>query len=147
MIARLLEAGLGIWLMAAPAVLAYGPPAAHSDRIAGPLIASLGIIAAWRIARPLRHLNLLIGAWLVLAPLVVGFGGAAAADSVAVGLAVAALSRFGGGAHDGAFGGGWSSLWPPSHAAGEQQRRVFESKPETGADSGSETGDGITRNV
>ena len=111
MIARIAEAALGIWLIFAPAVLGYGPPAAHSDRIFGPLIAAVAIIALWEIARSLRHLNLLFGLWLIAAPLVLGFGGVAAIDSIVVGLAVAALSRAEG-RIESSFGGGWSSLWP-----------------------------------
>ncbi|HEX7002808.1 MAG TPA: SPW repeat protein [Trueperaceae bacterium] len=124
MIARLFEAVLGIWLMVAPAVLGYGSVAATSDRIAGPLIASVAIVAAWEIARPLRHLNLLLGLWLLAAPVVLGFGGAAAVDSVLVGIAVAALSRWRGRVES-RFGGGWSVLWPPSWARGEEQRELF----------------------
>jgi hypothetical protein len=125
MAARLLEAVLGVWLMLAPALFEYGPPAAHDDRIVGPLVASVGLIAAWEIARPLRFVNLLLGAWLVIAPLVLGFGGAASANSVAAGLAVATLSLFGGRSRA-RFGGGWGSLWPPLRAAGKAQRAVFE---------------------
>lgn len=129
--ARLLEALLGIWLMFAPAVLGYGPPAASSDRIVGPLIASIGIVAAWEVARPARHLNLLAGLWLVAAPLVLGFGAAAALDSVLVGIALVALSRWRGRVES-SFGGGWSSLWPPGHAEGEEQRKVFTEGPVDG---------------
>lgn len=132
MFARILEAALGVWLIIAPAVLGHGPPAAHSDRIAGPLIASLAIIALWEVARPLRHLNLLFGFWLIAAPLVVGFGGVAAVDSIVVGVAVAALSRFEG-RIESSFGGGWSSLWPPGRAAGELQRDVYEAQADSPA--------------
>ena len=111
--------------MFAPAVLGYGAPGAISDRIAGPLIASVAIVAAWEVARPLRHLNLVAALWLVVAPLVLGFGGAAAVDSVAVGLAVAVLSRWKGQVESD-FGGGWSSLWPPGRVRGEKQSRVFQ---------------------
>lgn len=133
--ARILEAALGVWLMIAPAILGYGPPAAFSDRIAGPLIASLAIVAAWEVARPFRHLNLIAGLWLVAAPLVVGFGGAAALDSVVVGLAVAALSRWKGRVES-RFGGGWSSLWPPGSAAGELQRDLYEADLDSAHDEG-----------
>jgi hypothetical protein len=109
-IARLLEAALGVWLMVAPTVLGYGPPAAHDDRIVGPLIAAVGIIAAWEIARPLRHVNLLAGAWLVLAPWLLGFPADATLNSLAVGIAVVVLSRIRGRVSD-SFGGGWSALW------------------------------------
>lgn len=125
MTARILEAVLGVWLMLAPAILAYGPPCAMSDRIAGPVIASVAIIAAWEVARPLRHLNLLAGVWLVAAPLVLGFGGVAAIDSVIVGLAVAALSLWKGRVGS-RFGGGWASLWPIGRVRGEEQREVFD---------------------
>ncbi len=103
--ARWLSAALGVWLMAAPAVIGYSGAADTSDRIAGPLIASVSICAAWAVLAGLRWLNLGFASWLVLAPWVLRSPVDAAINSVAVGLALAALSlpplrsprRFGGG--------------------------------------------------
>lgn len=108
--ARLLNAALGIWLMAAPAVLGYGGPAANVDRIVGPVAASFAIIAIWEATRPVRHVNLLLGAWLLLAPWVLGYPTTATVNSLVVGAALIALSRVRGKVED-RFGGGWSRVW------------------------------------
>lgn len=108
--ARFLNAGLGVWLMAAPAVLGYGAPAATNDRIVGPLIASAAVIAMAGATRPVRRANTAFGAWLLVAPWLLGFGGPAMISSLLVGVAVIALSLVRGEVKD-TFGGGWSSLW------------------------------------
>ena len=51
--------------MASPAVLDYADPARANDRIIGPLVASMAIIAIWDITRPLRWVNVILGAWLL----------------------------------------------------------------------------------
>lgn len=106
----ILSAAIGLWLMAAPAVLGYGDPAATSDRIAGPVAATFGIIAIWDVVRPMLRLNLPFGAWLVLAPWALGFGLAATVNSLACGVLLAALSLVPM-ETSGRYGGGWSSLW------------------------------------
>lgn len=63
MIAPLVNVALGLWLMAAPAVLAYGGAAATSDRIAGPIIASIAAVAVWDATRVVGRANALLGAW------------------------------------------------------------------------------------
>jgi fatty-acid desaturase len=104
---------LGLWLMAAPAVLGYGRPESTSDRILGPIIASLAAVAIWEVARELRWLNLLFSIWLVLAPLVFSFESTAMVNSMAVGLAIAGLSLVRGKLSED-YGGGWSMLWRTS---------------------------------
>jgi hypothetical protein len=112
---------LGIWMMAAPAVLGYGGPLATSDRIAGPLAASFAIVALWDVVRALRWVDAPIGIWMILAPLVLGFGGPAAVNGVVVGVIVATLSLVPGRTKE-EFGGGWKSLASPGthrESAGE----------------------------
>jgi hypothetical protein len=60
----LLSAALGVWLMAAPAVLGVSGPAAHSNHLAGALVATWGVIAFGEVARPARLLNILMGIWI-----------------------------------------------------------------------------------
>lgn len=108
--ARIIVALLGVWLMAAPAVLGYAGAAATSDRIAGPIAASIAIIAMSHVMRPLRRVNTLIGVWVALAPLILDHGGPATVNAVVVGAAIVALSLFGPDYED-EFAGGWSSLW------------------------------------
>ena len=91
--APLVAAVLGIWLMCAPAVLDYrGLPADH-DHIAGPLIATFALVAAFEITRSLRWCNVVIGAWLLIAPWLLGYSeGNTQWNSVATGAAIVAVS-------------------------------------------------------
>ena len=108
--ARAVSVAVGIWLMAAPAVLRYsGTFAADHDRVVGPVLASFACIAMWEITRPLRRVNTLVGAWLLAAPWVLGFPPAATANSMAAGAVVVGLSLVRGKlTHD--YAGGWRSL-------------------------------------
>lgn len=109
--AQLINAALGIWLMVAPAVLVYGPPAQTNDRVVGPVIATFAIVACWEATRPVRQWNLPLGAWLLVAPWLFGYAETQAIlNSLAVGALVIgfALVR---GTVKGRYGGGWSALW------------------------------------
>lgn len=109
MIAQALAAALGVWVLVSPGVLDLGDGASTSCWIAGPIVASIGYIAAWSIARGLRYLNAPFGLWLAVSPLVLGFGGAGAASCVLAGLAILGLalapSRV-----EARYGGGWRSV-------------------------------------
>lgn len=107
-LAQLALAACGVWLMAAPAVLDYGDPAATSDRIAGPILVSIGGIAVMAATRGLRWATLPVSFWLLVAPWIIGFPIEAALNSVVVALVAAALSQVGG--ERGRFGGGWRVL-------------------------------------
>lgn len=109
--AHVITAAIGIWLMAAPAVLGFvGTPAEYSYRIAGPLIATFSICAWWQVLRGLRRVNTPAGVWLALAPLFVDHTLWAAVTSVACGIAVALLSLVEGERTE-RYGGGWTVLW------------------------------------
>lgn len=105
-----LSAALGLWLMAAPAILGYAGTDADVHRIVGPVVASLAFVAMWDHVRPLRWANLSLAAALLVAPLVFDFAAVAIANGVAVAVALAALA-FVRGDIEGEFGGGWSALW------------------------------------
>lgn len=107
---QIASAALGVWLLASPAVLAYGAPASNVSWIVGPIAASFAFIAAFEIGRPLRWLNVPLGAALVVAPAALDYDAAAFANSVAVGLALVALALATRPSGD-AYGGGWSSLF------------------------------------
>ena len=105
-----LSALLGIWLMAAPAVLGYGGLAENNDHIVGPLVASFGITAWWQITRGLRWMNVLLGAWLLVSPWVLRYDQAAPLiNSLLAGALIAGLSLIQGKLSK-PFGGGWRVL-------------------------------------
>ena len=110
---RLINIALGIWLIAAPAVLGYAAPAAINDRIVGPLIAVFACVAIWQATRSLRWLNAPLGMWLMLAPLILEYPRGALLNSILVGIAVAAVAMVRGNlVHR--FGGGWPAIWKSS---------------------------------
>ncbi len=108
--ARILNAALGIWLMAAPAVLGYGGLAADLCRIVGPVAAACAIIAINEATRPMRWANLVLGAGLVVLPWVLGFPTGAAVNCAAVGVLFIVCARVRGPLKE-QLGGGWSWLW------------------------------------
>ena len=109
--AQVINAVLGIWLMAAPAVFGYGDPAQANDRIFGPIIATFAIVAWWEATHNIRWANIPLGAWLVLAPWVLGYDATAAmANSMVVGGIVVGLS-FVKARVTKRYGGGWRALF------------------------------------
>lgn len=63
-----LSAAIGVWLMAAPAILGIGGMAANSHYLAGALVTTWAVIAFGEVARPVRLLNIPIGIWVAVAP-------------------------------------------------------------------------------
>ena len=110
MCARLVSAVLGLWLMAAPAMLGYSGAAATSDRIVGPLVASIAVIAVWEVARGLRWIGLIAVGWLLFAPWMLGYELVAAVHSLLVGIALGVLTVMGG-RRGQRFGGGWRAVF------------------------------------
>ena len=109
---------LGVWLMAAPAVLNYaGSPASDLHRVAGPVIASLGLIAMWEATVGVRWPNALLGVGLALAPLLVAHVQAATVTGVSAGVLLASVTPIGGGTRH-RIGGGWWSLVGRPHPLG-----------------------------
>lgn len=107
--AALCNVAVGVWLMAAPGVLGYGAPAATSDRVLGPLVATFAGVAVCQSVRSARWANLPLGIWLVFAPWVLGYGPPAAVNGVLSGLVVSALSIPRGRVTH-RFGGGWAGV-------------------------------------
>lgn len=86
------SAVLGVWLLAAPAVLGAHGPAADSDHLVGAVVLTVVATALAEVTRAARYLNVLCGAWLILAPwLLTGDSAAARWNDVAVGLALILL--------------------------------------------------------
>lgn len=114
--ARIGSTLIGIWLMAAPAVLDYGAPAEMNDRIAGPVAATFAIIAISGVTRPLRRVNTVVGLWLLAAPWLLGYGGGVQTVNDMIAGALLLLLSLVKGTVDSHFGGGWSALWNSAHA-------------------------------
>lgn len=108
--ARIINAALGIWLMASPSVLGLGKSAKENSVVCGALAASFAIIAIWEVTRALRRLNSLIGIWLLIAPWFLGLAGEATVNSLGVGILMIVFSMFGGEVKEN-LGGGWSALF------------------------------------
>jgi hypothetical protein len=109
-IPQLINIAIGLWLMAAPAVLGYGRPASVSDHVVGPLVATFACIALWEATRAVRRINLPLGLWAIVAPWALGAPMGGKVNGVLCGIAVAALSCFGGRIQQ-QFGGGWPAIW------------------------------------
>jgi hypothetical protein len=89
----LLSAALGVWLMAAPAVLGVSGAAADSSHLAGALVVTWAVIAFGEVARPARLLNILMGIWIAGAPwFLSGATDVSRWADVFVGVALVALS-------------------------------------------------------
>lgn len=121
MIARVLAAALGGWLIVSPAVLGYSGAASVNARLAGPIVVGASIIAIGQLMRPLRWFELLVGVWLVTSPwlLIKWYDGLEISNAVGVGISLIIIA-FLGGKTSKRFGGGWSSL---IEVLPEQERR------------------------
>jgi hypothetical protein len=64
----IVSAALGVWLMAAPAVLGITGSDADSHYLAGALVVTWAVIAFGEVARPVRLLNIPMGLWIAIAP-------------------------------------------------------------------------------
>ncbi|MDX1662562.1 MAG: SPW repeat protein [Candidatus Promineifilaceae bacterium] len=110
---RLVNALLGGWLMASPALFGYAATtASKNQRVVGPLVVMFALIAVWEVTRPLRWLNLALGLWLIVSPFLLGTLDRTDAMLIAVatGLVIVGLSLVRGPIHE-RFGDGWSALW------------------------------------
>lgn len=103
---------LGIWLMIAPAVLPATGPGAGVDRIAGPVIIWLGVLALRDVSRPFRAPSVVSGMFLTIAPWLVLNTGPLILSSVLVGWTVIVLSIPRGTVHQRTGGGWWTLVHP-----------------------------------
>ena len=113
--AQIINALLGIWLMASPGLLGYSGTGRINDLIVGPIIATFAIIAVWEVTRAVGRANVALGAWLVIAPWMLGYEEniIATANEFVVGITIFALAMTR--AKSGAkLNGGWRSLIKPN---------------------------------
>ncbi len=87
---------LGIWLIAAPAVLGYvsSSAAATNAWVVGVIIAVAAIAALVAFQKWEEWVNMALGAWLIVSPWVLGFAdlGVALWNQIIVGVLVAGLA-------------------------------------------------------
>jgi hypothetical protein len=109
--AQIINALLGIWLMASPGMLGYSGTGRINDVIVGPIVATFAIIAFWEVTRAVGRANVALGAWLVIAPWMLGYeeNVTATINEFLVGITIAALAMTGG-RTDAKLAGGWRSL-------------------------------------
>lgn len=111
MIAQMVVALLGIFLMAAPGLFGLGQPASDNFHIFGPVITTFAVISWWEATRVVRLWNVPMGAWLVASPIFLSYEGTTATIvAVAVGAAVTGLA-FVKGKREKRYGGGWTAIW------------------------------------
>jgi hypothetical protein len=88
-----MSAALGVWLMAAPALLGVTGTTANSHHLAGALVVTWSVIAFGEVARPTRWLNIPTGFWIVVAPWLLSGGTEVSRWSdLAAGVLIIALS-------------------------------------------------------
>lgn len=109
---QIVNIGLGIWLLFAPTLLPATGPGAGVDRIVGPVVIWVGVLAMRGVTRSFRVLNVLSGMALAIAPWVVSNTTALQVASVLTGWAVIVLS-IPRGAKKHEVGRGWEALLQP----------------------------------
>lgn len=142
MVAQIINALLGVFLMAAPGLLGLGPTASDNFQIFGPVITTFAVVSWWEATRTVRLWNVPIGAWLVISPIFLDYGrGSAVAVAIIVGAAVIGLA-FVKGKVEKRYGGGWAALRgenpPHQQEALARKPRHTESKDEDPQHRGSE---------
>jgi hypothetical protein len=104
---RVINIVLGVWLMAAPAILGYGGAGGTNDVVVGALSVTSAIVSLSEVMRSIRWFNVAMGMSLLFAPLYLGFVDSPIGHRMFVGLLMlsSALVR---GRIKSRFGGGWS---------------------------------------
>lgn len=123
--AQVINALLGIWLTASPAILGLEDKTiSNNAHIIGPVVASFAIIAWWEATRVVRLYNVPLGLWLLLAPWVLGYENPAAIfNDILVGAAIVCFSFIKGNI-EGSYGGGWSAIWKKDSLHATEARRT-----------------------
>lgn len=111
MIAQIVNVLVGLWLMAAPAVLGYGGAARANDLIVGPIAATFAWVAINQATRPCRWVVVALRAWMLVASFVLGAGGAARWNGLLSGAAMLGLGLVRGRV-SARMGGGWRAVVP-----------------------------------
>lgn len=105
-----INTGLGLWIMASPAVLDYGRPESINDYVLGPLIVSFAFISIWSATRECRWVNVVLGGWLAISTFFLPYPLYGAVNAILAGCLIV-LWSIPEGRHRKAFGGGWRRVW------------------------------------
>ena len=110
MVIQIVPAAAGVWLMFSPAVLDYaGTGASDVHRVAGPITASVALVAVFAVMRPLRWVNVAVGSAVAIAQLLVSHPAPALASGVATAVAIVVAAPLGK-RHGRRYGGGWRAV-------------------------------------
>ena len=111
MLAKILSAITGIWLMAAPYALGIDKIAANNAHIIGPVIASFAIISFSPCTSVVLKFNLPLGVWLLVAPWILNYEDITAIiNDILTGFFVIIFSLIKVKIKK-RFGGGWKAVW------------------------------------
>jgi hypothetical protein len=111
--AQIINALLGVWLMASPTVFGYAGAARTNDVVVGPIATTFAIIALWEVTRMVGKANVVLGVWLVIVSWVLGYENVIPMiNDFVVGIAMVAFAMRRGKPRDN-FAGGWRSLMKP----------------------------------
>ncbi len=108
--ARIVNAFLGLLVMASPSILQFEKIAADINYITGPLIITTAVIAMWEFNQNVRYFNVVTGVWLVIAPFIFSFSTAALTTDLILGLLVILFAFIKVNVSK-RYGGGWRSLF------------------------------------
>lgn len=109
--AQIINALLGVFLMATPALFQLGGSASDNFHIFGPIITTFAIVSWWEATRSMRLWNVPPGVWLIVSPIFLSYESRTGIIvAVGTGIAVTALS-FVRGKIEKRYGGGWKALW------------------------------------
>jgi len=110
--ATAINAMIGIWLMASPAIVnTFSHDAANNNRIFGPLIVAFGVMALWEVLRSVRYVNTGVGIWILFSTILLGYSDLALVTNLIAAVAIIGLSLVRGEQDVMKFGGGWVALW------------------------------------
>lgn len=111
----------GLWLIIAPAALGYGDPSATLDRIIGPIIVAIALIAMREATRKVQYLNIMLGLVLLILPWFLSATGIALVAQVVTAVLIVVFSWFAEKPRH-TYGGGWKALGASDQP--EQQENI-----------------------
>ncbi len=109
---HLIGAGIGLWLMASPAVIGFAGYARADMRLVGPIVFVLSILSVWPATRWFSRLNAFAGLWLMIGSILLQAPHLLVFSNIMVGAVLVAISIFPGNAAP-QTNGGWIGILGP----------------------------------